>query len=309
MRFLSISFLCLSFLFSALFSTLTFADDAELNKKIADCNQLVKNGTPEKALDSAGQLLKKNQKNREVVLCKARAQMALNQFADAVPTLKTVEQLSNSPNDHMMSLAMLGNAYKGNQQFNEAVASYQQSMDIAKAQKNKSFERITCNLVGEVQALNKQFDEAITSYQAGLKLALNDNERADAFERIASIYNQQQKHNQAIEYQLKATLAYTHYGDLDAQANAGLELGRIFMDAGELDQAEKSINKILKLAVDNGGAYWEVKSDLYLAKVKMASHQSNDAKKLLESAQKLNKEVGDAMLSETISAALKQLDK
>ncbi len=304
MRFLSISFL-----FSALFSTLTFADDADLNKKITDCNQLVKNGKPEKALDSAGQLLKKNQKNREVVLCKARAQMALNQFADAVPTLTTVEQLSNSPNDHMMSLAMLGNAYKGNQQFNEAVASYQQSMDIAKAQKNKSFERITCNLVGEVQALNKQFDEAITSYQAGLKLALNDNERADAFERIASIYNQQQKHNQAIEYQLKATLAYTHYGDLDAQANAGLELGRIYMDAGELDQAEKSINKILKLAVDNGGAYWEVKSDLYLAKVKMGSHQSNDAKKLLESAQKLNKEVGDAMLSETISAALKQLDK
>ena len=309
MRFLSISFLSISFLLSALFSTLTFAEDAELNKKIADCNQSVKNGTPEKALDSAGQLLKKNQKNREVVLCKARAQMALNQFADAVPTLTTVDQLSNTPNDHMMSLAMLGNAYKGNQQFNEAIASYQQSMDIAKAQKNKSFERITYNLVGEVQALNKQFDEAIASYQAGLKLALNDNERADAFERIASIYNQQQKHNKAIEYQLKATLAYTHYGDLDAQANAGLELGRIYMDAGELEQAEKSINKMLKLAVDNGGAYWEVKSDLYLAKVKMASHQSNDAKRLLESAQKLNKEVGDAMLSETISATLKELDK
>ena len=309
MRFLSISFLGFSFLILALFNTLTFADDAELNKKIADCNQSVKNGTPEKALDSAGQLLKKNQKNREVVLCKARAQMALNQFADAVPTLTTVDQLSNTPNDHMMSLAMLGNAYKGNQQFNEAIASYQQSMDIAKAQKNKSFERITYNLVGEVQALNKQFDEAIASYQAGLKLALNDNERADAFERIASIYNQQQKHNQAIEYQLKATLAYTHYGDLDAQANAGLELGRIYMDAGELEQAEKSINKILKLAVDNGGAYWEVKSDWYLAKVKMASHQSNDAKRLLESAQKLNKEVGDAMLSEAISATLKELDK
>jgi tetratricopeptide (TPR) repeat protein len=309
MRFLSISFLGFSFLILALFNTLTFADDAELNKKIADCNQYIKNGTPEKALDSAGQLLKKNQKNREVVLCKARAQMALNQFADAVPTLTTVDKLSNTPNEHMMSLAMLGNAYKGNQQFNEAIASYQQSMDIAKAQKNKSFERITYNLVGEAQALTKQFEEAITSYQAGLKLALNDNERADAFERIASIYNQQQKHNQAIEYQLKATLAYTHYGDLDAQANAGLELGRIYMDAGELEQAEKSINKMLKLAVDNGGAYWEVKSDLYLAKVKMASHQSNDAKKLLESAQKLNKEVGDAMLSEAISAALKELAK
>lgn len=309
MRLLSISFLCLSFLLSALFSTLTFADNAELNKKIADCNQLIKSGTPEKALDLSNQLFKKNPKNREVVLCKARAQMALNQFADAVPTLTTADQLSNSPNDHMMSLAMLGNAYKGTQQFKQAIASYQQGMDIAKTQKNKSFERITYGLVGEVQALNKQFDEAITSYQEGLKLALNDNERAEAFEHIADIYNQQQKHNLAIEYQLKATLAYTKYGDLDAQANAGLELGRIYMDAGEFEQAERSINKILKLAVDNGGAYWEVKSDLYLAKVKLANHQNNEAQKLLEAAQKLNKEVGDAYLAEGIAAALSQLAK
>ena len=304
MRFVSISFLLL-----AIFSNLAFADDAELIKKIADCNQMVKNGTPEKALDFSNQLLKKNPKNREVVLCKARAQMALNQYTDAVPTLTSVDQLSNSPNDHMMSLAMLGNAYKGNQQFSEAIASYQQSMDIAKAQKNKSFERITYSLIGEVHTLNKQFDEAVASYQAGLKLALNDNERADAFERIASIYNQEQKHNQAIEYQLKAALAYTHYGDLDAQANAGLELGRIYMDAAEFEQAEKSINKILKLAVDNGGAYWEVKSDLYLAKLKMAIHQSNEAQKLLEAAQKLNKEVGDVYLAEGIAAALSQLNK
>ncbi len=309
MRIFSISFLCFSFLSSTMFSNLVFADDAELNKKITDCNQLVKNGMPEKALESASQLIKKNPKNREGVLCKARAQIALNQFSDAVPTLTSLDQLSNSPNDHMMSLAMLGNAYKGNLQFNDAIASYQQSMEIAKAQKNKSFERIIYNLVGEAQALNKQFDEAIQSYQAAYKLALNDNERADAFERIASIYNQQQKHNLAIEYQVKATLAYTHYGDLDAQANAGLELGRIYLDAGVLEQAEKSINKILKLAVDNGGAYWEVKSDFYLAKVKMASHQNADAQKLLESAQKLNTEVGDATLTEAIAAALNQLAK
>lgn len=302
MRFVSISFLLLS-----LFSTISFADDAELNKKITDCNQLVKNGSPEKALDFSNQLIKKNPKNRDAVLCKARAQMALNQFADAVPTLTTVDQLSSSPNDHMMALAMLGNAYKGNQQLNEAVASYQQSMDIAKAQKNKSFERITYGLVGEAQLLKKQYDEAITSYQSALKLALNDNERADAFEHMANIYNLQQKHNQAIEYQLKAALAYTHYGDLDAQANAGLELGRIYMDAGEYEQAEKSINKILKLAVDNGGAYWEVKSDLYLAQVKIRNHQNNEAQKLLEAAQKLNKEVGDSALSEGIAAAFKQL--
>ena len=304
MRFLPM--ICLLF---TLFSSMSFADDGELNNKIADCNQMVKSANPEKALDSASQLIKKNPKNREVYLCKARAQMALSHFADAVPTLTTVDQLSNSPNDHMMALAMLGNAYKGNQQLDEAVASYRKSMDIAITQKNKSFERITYSLIAETQVLNKQYDEAIISYQSALKLALNDNERADAFEHIASIYNLQQKHNQAIEYQLKATLAYTHYGDLDAQANAGMELGRIYMDAAEFDQAEKSINKILKLAVDNGGAYWEGKAYLYLAKVKLANHQNNEAEKLLQAAQKVNKEVGDVLLAEGIATTSNQLAK
>lgn len=304
MRFLSMSCLLL-----VLFCKMSFADDGELNTKIADCNQMVKSSSPEKALDLTSQLLKKSTKNREVYLCKARAQMSLSRFADAVPTLMIIDQLSNSPNDHMMALAMLGNAFKGNQQLDQAVASYQKSMDIAKTQKNKSFERITFGLIAETQTLNKQYDEAIISYQSALKLALNDNERADAYEHIASIYNIQQKHNQAIEFQVKAALAYTHYGDLDAQANAGLELGRIYMDAGELEQAEKSINKILKLAVDNGGAYWEAKADLYLAKVKLANHQNNEAEKLLQAAQKINKELGDGLLAEAISAASNQLVK
>jgi tetratricopeptide (TPR) repeat protein len=304
MRILPISFFSL-----ALFSSLSFADDAALNKNIADCNQLVKNGTPEKALDSFAQMMKSNPKNREVVLCQARAQMALNQYPAATQTLKTINLLSSSAAEHMMALAMLGNAYKGNQQLKEAIESYQQSLVIARAEKNKSFERIANGLVGEAQMLNKQYDEAVASYQSSLKLGLNDNERADAFENIANIYNQQQKHDLAIEYQVKATLAYTHYGDLDAQANAGLELGRIYMDAGEFEQAEKSINKILKLAVDNGGAYWEVKSDLYLAKVKVANHQYNEAQKYLEAAQKLNQSVADTSLAEAIAAIKGQVSK
>ena len=84
MRFLSISFLGLSFLILALFNTLTFADDAELNKKINNCNQLVKDGNSEKALEESAILLKKNQNNRELVLCKARAQMSLEKFVELV---------------------------------------------------------------------------------------------------------------------------------------------------------------------------------------------------------------------------------
>lgn len=304
MRILLPVLLCLAF-----YGQSSLADESDINKKIAECNQLIKNEMPEKALDFSSQLLKKNSKNRDVVLCKARAQLALDQFAEAVSTLTIVDQLSNSPSEHMMSLAMLGNAYKGAQQSAEAIASYEKSLAIAKSQMNKNFERIAYGLIGEAQTQNNQYDEAILSYQTALKLGLNDNERADSFEHIASIFNRQKKHNQAIEYQIKATLAYTHYGDLDAQANAGLELGLYYMDAGEYSPAEKALNKILKLAVDNGGAYWEAKSSLYLANLKIANNQRAEAKTFAERAQKLNVEVGDAMLAESISTVLSQLSK
>ena len=226
--------------------------------------------------------------------------MSLRRFADAVISLKSVDQLSILPNDHMMALAMLGNAYKGNNQFNEAIGAYELSLNIAITLKNTSFQRITHGLIGDVQSNTKQFDEAVTSYQAAIKLSLNDNERADAFEHLASIFSQQQKYNLAIEYQLKATLAYTHYGDLDSQANSGLELGRIYMEAGEYEQAEKSINKILKLASDNGGPYWEAKSNLLMARLRLSEHQNPQI--YIDASLRINKELNDASLKDDIAA-------
>ena len=297
----------LSLLASLLFSGTALAENSDLNKKINDCNQFIKDGMPEKALDFAAQLLKQNKGNREVVLCKGRAQTALNQFGGAVDTLKQAEQLSTSPTEHMMAWAMVGNAYLGNQQYSEAIVSYQQSLELAKTQKLKNFERIAQGLIAQTLSAQKQYDEAISHYQAGLKLAGNDGERADTFEKIAAIYEQQGKQDMAIEYQVKAVVTHTHYGDLDNQANAGIELGRMYIAAGIFDQAENSINKVLKLAVDNGGAYWEAKSNWYLAKLKLASHQQSQAKSLLEKALKLAEEVGDAGLANEIVSTMSQL--
>ena len=294
----------LTCLLMLIISVSSYAVNDQEKNEIAKCNELVKAGSSDKALEKSTQLLLNNKMSREIYLCKARAQTSLNKFSDAASTLSIVDRLSTSPSEHMMAIAMLGNALKGNNQYSEALASYKQSMDIAKSQKNVSFERITNTLIAEVELLQNQHDEAIISYQSALKLSLNDNERADAFEHIAHIYNLQQKYNLALEYQLKATLAYTHYGDLDNQASAGLELGRIYIKANEMEQAEKSIKKILKLAVDNGGPYWEAKSNLALAELMLAKHLS--ATSFIDEAIRINKELNDLSLADEI-AGLKSI--
>lgn len=279
-------------------SVTSYAVNDQEKNEINKCNELVKAGSLDRALEKSTQLLLNNKTNREIYLCRARAQIALNMFSDAASTLSIVDKLSTTPNEHLMAFAMLGNAYKGNNQFSEALSSYKQSMEIARSQKNVSFERITNTLIAEVQLLQNQHDQAITSYQTALKHSLNDNERADVFEHIAHIYSLQQKYDLALEYQLKASIAYTHYGDLDNQASAGLELGRLYIKSNEMDQAEKSINKILKLALDNGGPYWEARSNIALAELMLAKHLSPDT--YIEAATTINKDLNDSFVAEEI---------
>lgn len=291
------------------FSSIAIASEADIKKLISECNQLVKDGNQDKALAISGEVIKQNKSNRDAQVCKAKAQMGLGLYSEATATLKLVEQLSSSDLDRMMTFAMLGNASKGNKQLNDAFEFYQKALDLAKSSKNKGFERVSHELIADAKLQANQYDEAVASYQTALKLAANDRERANIFEHLAEAYEQQSKLNQAIEYQVKAVVAHTHYGDLDSQANAELELGRMYTDANIVDQAESAIGKVHQLAVDNGGAYWEAKSNIYLARLKFRTHQDDDGKKLLASAESINKEVADTSLADLISNLRNQFNR
>ncbi len=142
---------------------------------------------------------------------------------------------------------------------------------------------------------------------AGNKLSANDNERADNFARIAAAYSKLGNHDLAIENQIKATLAEDRAGDQDHQANAYLELGRIYTAAAQYDKAESAINKTIQLSKEQGGAYWEAKSYYYMALTKAANGQPAVAKTLLTDAQGICEKVGEQELNNEIKQALANL--
>ena len=72
------------------------------------------------------------------------------------------------------------------------------------------------------------------------------------------------------------------------------------MEAGEYELAEKSINKILKLASVNGGPYWEAKSNLLMARLRLSEHQNPQI--YIDASLRINKELNDASLKDDIAA-------
>ncbi len=284
------------------------AESTDFTSDLKACGQAVFNGDNAKALAIAEKVLKQDQANRTALLCRGRANSGLGQHDLALSDLQAAEKLSVTPLEHMKGLTFIANAQRDAKNYNEALSSYRQSLAIAQAQKDRQFERINLNQIGDTLTASNQLDAALQSYLAAGKLDANDNERAEGYGLIAAAYEALGQHDKAIENQVKATVMEERAGELDNYANAYLELGRIYTAAKDYPRAEKSINKIVKLSKDQGGPYWEAKSYYYLARTKIAAGDAAAAKPLLADALRISQEVGDQPLSEEIKQAQAQLN-
>ena len=297
----------LSKLLISLFILSFNVNSAELAAQSAACTQALNQGNLVKAVEVATEILKADAKNRDGLLCQGRALAAQGKYAEAlIPLQNSLSQAAGF--DAIISHLLIGNLHKDNKKNAEALASYEKSINLAKQEKNDKFTRINHNLMGEVFANTQDFNAALNNYLAGEKLAYNDNERADSYERLATTYSWQGKHNEAIEFQVKAIIMQKKSGTLDQYANASLEMGRIYIAAKELQNAERTFTKLVQFSQENGGTYYEVKANIGLAQTKFAAGDAAAAKSLLINAQKLSNTVGAEDLTAEVNMALAKLN-
>lgn len=288
-------------------SVQAMAADSNIDDKVDQCNRALNNGDAGRALAYADEVLKQHVANREALLCKGRALGESGQYPEALAAMQAAQKLSATPIERIVTLSLTGNVQKDAKRYDEALASYRESLAIAQAENDIRFKRINHNLIGETLIETNQLDAALESYLAGGELAANDTERADNYSRIAQTYSSLGQHALAVEYQIKTVLGEERGGDFNRYAHANLELGRMHTVANDYANAEKVLNKIISESKSQSAHYWEAKGYYYLALEKAASGKTADAKTLLAQAEKISKEIGADVLSEEISQALSKM--
>lgn len=297
----------LTLVFISLF-TISFNVNADaLNDKISACNAAINKADINTALSSAEEILKLQSNNRDGLLCKGRALSAQGKYDEALKVLEMAEKKSQPGFEKILSHIFIGNLHKKNHKFSEAITSFETSFKMSEAEKLDQFKRVNLNLIGETHALNKDLNAALASYTAASKLAMNDNERAEDFERLAATYNGLGKNNEAIEYQLKATLMHDRSGTREQFANASVALGQVYEAAKDYPAAENTYNKLLKFSKNNGSAYYETLANYGLARTKAATGDSAKAKTMLAEASSMAKSIGETELAAEIEGSLKNL--
>ena len=295
-----------SFITLFLLSFNTSADT--LSDKVSACNVAMNKGDFIAAIAISNEMLKLDSKSRDGLLCKGRALGAKGDYSEALSALEMSAKQSQLGFEQIISYIFIGNLHKNNHKNAAAISAYENSIKICEAEKNDKFKRINLNLIGDTQTQNNDLNAALASYLAGTKLAMNDNERAENFERLGTTYSALNQHDAAIEYQLKATLMQERAGTRDDYANANLALGRIYTQAKDYPAAENTYAKLIKFSKDNGSAYYETKANYGLAQAKAAEGDSKSAKSMMTDALKIAKNMGENELAAEIDSSLKKLN-
>ena len=286
----------LALLTTSLFINNVYAMDADTSA----CNHAVEKGDSATALQLADKVLRSNKNDKEALICKGRALSLKGDTTNAISTFKLATTQATTPLDKTIIAILSGNAYKKNKQYDEAIASYQLAVTNAQADKNQQFERISLNLVGDSYFESQRYQEALDTYLAASKLVENDNDRGESFENIASTYHSMNKNDEALEYQIKAYFMNERVGTLDQYAHSSIELGRYYIINKNYKSAENILNKIIKFAKDQGGAYYEAQGSYLLAKVSVANGDTATAKTLVANAKAIAKNTNDQALDQEI---------
>lgn len=301
-----IKFFTALFFISFNLNNISYAQD--FSEKNAACNLALDKGNAVNAIVIADEILKQESNNHKALLCKGRALGAQGKYDTALSTLELAAKQSKPGFDAIITYLLIGNLHLENKKNIDAIASYEKSLKICEAENNDKFRLINHNLIGEAQAQNNDLNAALASYLAGSKLTKNDNERADSYERLGSTYSALGQHDLAIEHQLKGVIMQQKSGTLDQYANASLALGKVYENAKEYPNAEKTYTKFIQFAKDNGGAYYEAKASYELAQIKALSGDTASAKVMLTDVLKMAKNMGEGGLASEIEASIKKLN-
>lgn len=286
----------LSSIFIALFLNNVYAESSET---IA-CKAALDKGDAVAALKQSEKALSNNSKEVDAFICQGRALMATTKLDLALSSFKQADTLSTDAFDKTIATLLIGRTYHALKQDDLAITSFQQTLENAKAASNKAFERIAHNAMGDVYFESNQYAQALPEYMAANKLAANDNERGESYERVASTHHKMNQNDLAVEYQLKAYLMHDTAGTLDQYAHSSVELGRYYVIIKSYTSAENILNKIIKFAKDQGGAYYEAQGSYVLAQVKVAKGDIATAKNLIENAKLIAKNTNDKALDAEI---------
>jgi tetratricopeptide (TPR) repeat protein len=265
-------------LFGVCFSNYIYSK--ETNKS---CDELLNNNQFEEAL-------KTKKSEYKSAFCHGQANLKLHHYDDAFNDFKLADKLAKNDIDHAMADLLEGITLKEANKLDEALSHLKTT--VSRPQISKTFKRLYLVEIGEIFLLLTKYEDAANTFNEAYSFAANDDERAANLDRIAFAYASMKNFTKAIEFELKANLAFERTGLLSEYADSGINLAAYYLEAGDLASTEKTLLKFERLARENGGMYYLAKALYVQSKFYKKNSNIELSKSKLDEANKIANDIG-----------------
>lgn len=272
---------------------------AALTAEEVACNKALNDNKPALAAERAIALIKKDASNANAYICQGRAQFALEMPEEALASFALAEEKSTVIYHKAFAALLSGHLYKELNTLPKALKSYQRSLNYANEINQQALQLSNYMNIGRVYLAQNAYQDALSAFESAYAHAGNDNERGDAAANVAAAEFQLNNAERAIEYQVKAVLMFEKSGTLDQYAEGSVNLIQYQLTNNDFSNAATSAKRLLKVAKENGGVYYEAKANLLLAKAKTGLTETESVPTLLNEALNLaNKSQDEALIKE-----------
>lgn len=235
-------------------------------------------------------------------LCVVRAYLALGKPKDAISRLASVEKLSSTPYERMLTATYQGRAAKAMGDTASAIRHFQQAAALAAESRQKQAQWFNLNELGQIQLEGQDTKSSLESFLKAYTFAANDNERSESDQLIASAYKAQKDLDHAIEYQLKATLLEKRSGELEGYVNTVLELADLRIANNELIAAEKNVKEVVSITSGAKSDYWNARTFHVVAKLELAKGNLDAYRRARDEAKSYADKSGDKALQQLVES-------
>lgn len=270
------------FLF-CLLTNLLLSNDIFSKEIDKSCNDLLSDSQYEQAL-------KTKKSEYKSAFCHGQVNLRLHNYDDALNDFKLADKLAKSNIDHFMADLLKGITLKEANKLNDALLHFKNA--ISHTQTDKTFNRLYLMEIGEILLLLNKYDDAASTFNEAYKLAANDDERAANLSRAAFAYASNKNFTKAIEYELKANLAFEQIGSLNEYAESGINLALYYLETNDLVSTERTLLKFEKFARENGGMYYLAKALYAESKYYKKKSDIPLSKSKLDEANKIADDIG-----------------
>ena len=167
----------------------------------------------------------------------------------------------------------------------DALKNFQEAIEYSEKLNNVRLKAITLNNMGNIYYAIGEFDNAIEKYQEAAELSktFDKSAYAGAISNVSMIYEQQGKHEFALDLLYKALEIYESQKYLPYLVSTHNNIGSNQFKSGNYEASEEAYKKAIELNVENGSKYSGLYSFYGLAEI---YYYKNNLKEALINAKK-----------------------